>query len=177
LETRAVTSTNYRSVPDQVKVNRRRKDVLVTTKYEGDSELMATDGETLLNFLMPDAIEDLEKNQEVLPRAAVVTEGGELRMIEAPDDPEAAPQEAFEALCDQIRRGSYRSAGLCFDIHFVREDVDHHSDGIRVYLETKDGAAMNVFLPYEHPEGGEVKTGELFATEGKARIFGEDAEA
>ena len=143
----------------------------MTTRYEGDSELMAKDGETLLNYLMPGAIEDLEKSKEVLPRAAVVTEEGEIRMIEAPEDPETAPQEAFGALCDQIRRGSYRAAGLCFDIHFVREDLDQRSDAVRVYLETKDGAAMNVFLPYEQPDGGEVKTGELFATEGKARIF------
>jgi hypothetical protein len=132
---------------------------------------MATDGEILLNYLMPDAIEDLQKNREVLPRAAVVTGTGEIEMITAPEDPDAAPQEAFEALCDQIRKGSYRSAGLCFDIHFVREDLDHHSDAVRVYLETSDGAALNVFLPYERKEGGPVKTGELFATEGQARIF------
>lgn len=145
----------------------------MTTRYEGDSELMAADGETLLNYLMPDALADLEKNEEVLPRAAVVTEDGEIQMITAPEDPDASPQESFEALCDQIRKGTYRSAGLCFDIHFVREDVDHHSDAVRVYLETKDGAALNVFLPYEQPEGQAVKTGELFATEGKPRIFTE----
>ncbi len=143
----------------------------MTTKYEGDSELMAQDGETLLNTLMPDAIEDLQKNQEVLPRAAVVTEDGEIKMIEAPEDLEVAPEKAFGALCDTIRKGPYRAAGLCFDIHFVREDLDQRSDAVRVYLETRDGAAMNVFLPYEQPEGGEVKTGEIFATEGKARIF------
>ncbi len=134
----------------------------MTTRYEGDSELMAEDGETLLNHLMPGAIEDLEQNREVFPRAAVVTADGEIReirTISAPDDPEVSPQEAFEALCDQIRKGAHRSAGLCFDIHFVREDVDHHSDAVRVYLETRDGAALNVFLPYEHPEGKSVQTG------------------
>ncbi len=147
----------------------------MATNYDGDSEMMASDGESLLNFLMPDAIEELEKNDDIVPRAAVITASGEVRLLEAPENSSSDPDEAFEALCHLIRKGDYRAAGLCFDIHFVREDVGHRSDAIRVYLETTDGAAMNVFLPYERPKDGKVATGELFATEGKARIFGGDA--
>jgi len=143
----------------------------VSTQYTGESEQMANDGEELLNFLMPDAVESLEKNGEVLPRAAVVTPEGEIRLIEAPEAADRSPEEAFAGLCDQIRKGGFRSAGLCFDVHLVREEADEHSDAIRVYLETNDGAVMNVFMPYETSESGEVVTGEIFATEGEPQIF------
>lgn len=143
----------------------------MSTQYTGESEQMARDGEDLLNFLVPDAVEALEAEGEVVPRAAAVTPEGEIRLVEAPDLPEHSPEEAFAELCGRIRKGGFRSAGLLIDVHFVREDAGDRSDAIRVYLETNDGEAMNVFLPYERSDSGEVTTGEIFATEGEPQIF------
>jgi len=116
------------------------------------SELQ-NDGEELLNFLVPIALRRLKADGAFAPFGAVVQKDGGVEPVEAAGTvaANAEPDEVFAKILSSIRSdaldGKFRSAGLCADVHVVREEEDEHTDAIRIYLERKDGEAMDVFLP------------------------------
>ena len=138
------------------------------------------DGESLLGFLVPRieaflADEDLE---EVVPFGALLREDDEVVAMEADleEDESPEPEEIFEALCAAIREqvasdAECRAAAVCADVHVVREDIDLHSDAVRIFLETRAGEALNVFLPYRFKDEGGVETGEMFAVPAEPFLF------
>jgi hypothetical protein len=138
------------------------------------------DGEELLNFLVPLAFSRLEADGELVPFGAIVlTEGGVEPVEAAPGTAVTKePNEVFSSILESIRgdaeSGKFRSAGLCADVHLVNEEDETRTDAVRVYLERRDGEAMNVFLPYETgPDGGFVR-GQIFAVEAQAKLFMKD---
>jgi hypothetical protein len=145
----------------------------------GDEELQ-NDGEELLNFLVPIAFQRIGADGTFAPFGAVVLTEGGVEPVEAvgPADTETAPDEVFTQILETIRsdaeQGRFRTAGLCADVHVVREDEDDHTDAIRIYLERRDGEAMDVFLPYSPGADGEIEKGQIFAVEAEARLFFKD---
>ena len=138
------------------------------------------DGEELLNFLVPIAFSRIEADGSFAPFGAVVLTEGGVEPVEATgDDPaEAEPDQVFATILEAIRAdaegGKFRTAGLAADVHVVREGDDHRTDAVRVYLERRDGNAMNVFLPYSEGEGGGIVKGEIFAVAAEPRLFVEE---
>jgi len=132
-----------------------------------------SDAENLLNQLVPDASESLEKEGEFPPFGAIVTGSGRLEPIVLKESPEwvrdAGPEEVFEKVIEVIRawpvEEGVRTAAVCTDVHVVNEELGVDSDAIRVFFEREDGEAMNVFLPYTREEDGGLRQGELFAVE------------
>jgi hypothetical protein len=148
-----------------------------------------SDAESLLNHLVPNASESIEKEGEFPPFGAIVTGSGRLESIVLKDAPEwvrdATPEEVFDRVLEVIRawprEEGVRTAAVCTDVHVVNEDLGVDSDAIRVFFEREDGEAMNVFLPYERGEDGTLTRGDLFAVETPALIHprpesGEEAE-
>jgi len=138
------------------------------------------DGEELLNFLVPVAFRRLEADGAFAPFGAVVLTEGGVEPVEAiGDDPaKAEPDQVFATILEAIRAdaegGKFRTAGLAADVHVVREEEDHHTDAVRIYLERRDGNAMDVFLPYSAGEEGGIVRGEIFAVEAEPRLFVKD---
>jgi len=135
------------------------------------------DGEELLNFLVPIAFQRLEADGEFVPFGAIVLTGGGVEPVEAAPGTVATkePDQVFAAILESIRGdaegGKFRTAGLCADVHLVNEEDDTRTDAVRVYMERRDGEAMDVFLPYEAgPDGGLVR-GQIFAVEAQPRLF------
>jgi len=135
------------------------------------------DGEELLNFLVPIAFRRLEADGDFAPFGAVVLDGGGVEPVdpETVGEPSEEPDEVFTAILDAIRAdatsGKFRTAGLCADVHLVREGEDLRTDAVRIYLERKDGEAMDVFLPYAAGADGAIERGEIFAVEAAPRLF------
>jgi hypothetical protein len=138
---------------------------------------LQNDGEELLNFLVPIAFRRLEADGEFAPFGAVVLTEGGVEPVESMGevDPSAEPDQVFAKILEAIRsdaeEGKFRAAGLCADVHVVREEEDEHTDAIRIYLERRDGEAMDVFLPYQAGEEGEIAKGQIFAVEAEPRLF------
>jgi hypothetical protein len=142
---------------------------------------LQNDGEELLNFLVPIAFRRIEADGSFAPFGAIVLTEGGVEPVEAVGaaDPDADPDRVFTQIIETIRsdaeEGRFRTAGLCADVHVVREEEDEHTDAIRIYLERRDGEAMDVFLPYSSGEDGEIVSGQIFAVEAEARLFIKDS--
>lgn len=65
-----------------------------------------------------------------------------------------------------------RASGICFDVRVTLPDQQHKTDAIQVSLEQLEGEAVNVFLPYEKKFWKRIRYGEMFASKGDVRIFG-----
>ncbi|MEN8150634.1 MAG: hypothetical protein ABFS86_12485 [Planctomycetota bacterium] len=135
------------------------------------------DGEELLNFLVPVAFTRLEADGEFVPFGAIVLAEGGVEPVEAAPgtaatkEPDEVFAEILESIRDDAESGKFRSAGLCADVHLVNEEDDTRTDAVRVYMERRDGEAMDVFLPYEAgPDGGFVR-GQIFAVEAQPKLF------
>ena len=135
------------------------------------------DGEELLNFLVPIAFQRLAADGEIVPFGAIVLTEGGVEPVEAEAGTTATkePDEIFVAILESIRAdaesGKFRAAGLCADVHLVNEEDETRTDAVRVYMERRDGEAMDVFLPYEAGPDGEFVKGQIFAVEAEARLF------
>jgi hypothetical protein len=143
-----------------------------------------SDAEELLNHLVPAAEDMIEKEGTFPPFGAVVSGDGRIEPIPVKDMnvplEDAEPDEVFVHLVETLKtgplKGTFRTLGLCADVHVVREELGVHSDAFRVFLERENGDAMNVFLPYEVREDGGILRGEIFAVEAEPMVFGPGAD-
>ena len=146
----------------------------------GQDGSMEEDGESILSYLVPQleaflADEDLE---EVIPFGVLLREDEEIVALEADleEHETPSPEEIFTALCAAIREqvaadDECRAAAVCADVHVVREDIDLHTDAVRIFIETRAREALNVFLPYVLGSEGGVELGEMFAVPAEPLLF------
>ena len=130
--------------------------------------------EQLLNFLLPVAEEELSREGEFYPCAAMVAADGELKSVTAPagEDPEVG--ELLVALHEELRAqaasGSIRASGIAADVTLTDPDSGETTDAVQLELDHADGDPVDIYVPYE-TSGSEVKFGELVSAAGREPIF------
>lgn len=136
------------------------------------------DLDSLLNFLMPFGRKMIEKYGEVYPCAVVVKQNGDMVPLSnetGKSDPTV--QEVMEVLlvglCRGAREREFRAVGLCLDVRVTNPQSGVKSDAVCASIETEDGTAMDIFLPYRSVSSGAFEYGEMFALEAQRRIFQE----
>ncbi|MBI3099617.1 MAG: hypothetical protein HYY93_15520 [Planctomycetes bacterium] len=138
----------------------------------------AEDLDLLLNFLMPFGRKMLEKYGEVYPCAVGMKQDGELVPLNSETGrSEPTVQEVMEVLLVGLTRGAreetYRATGMCLDVRVTLPETQVKSDAICASLESSDGRAIDIFLPYRSTTPGVFEYGEMFAAEAPRRIFPE----
>ena len=130
--------------------------------------------EALLNFLLPQAEERLNKDGEFFPYAATVAADGEVEAVatDLGDDPDVG--DLLVALHTQLgveaAQGSIRASGIAADVTLTDPDSGETTDAVQLELDHADAEAVDIYVPYESAAGG-VKFGELVAAEGRQPVF------
>ena len=130
----------------------------------------------LLNGVLPFAQQMLSEYGEFLPYGGALTSEGELIDIGASNEEEyPSSQELIDLMTESFQAmaesGEYRATAIVCDVRVVVPSTRNSSDAIRVLLDHVKGESVEVLLPYEAKEGGEISYGEMFAQKGEARIF------
>jgi hypothetical protein len=131
--------------------------------------------EALLNFLLPFAEDQLSRNGEFYPYAAVVDEKGDLAAVSAEageDQPDVSELLVMlhARLAEQAAEGSIRACGIAADVTLTDPDSGETTDAVQLELDHAEADAVDVYVPYESGGSG-VKFGELVAAQGREPIF------
>ena len=130
--------------------------------------------EQLLNFLLPVAEEQLSREGEFYPYAAMVAADGELKSVTtaAGEDPEVGELlvSLHEELRAQAAEGAIRASGIAADVTLTDPDSGETTDAVQVELDHADGNPVDVYVPYETAADG-VKFGQPVSAEGREPVF------
>ena len=128
----------------------------------------------LLNYLLPFAEEQLSRDGEFHPYAAMVAADGELRSVTAATGEQPEVADLLVALHDELRAqaadGSIRASGIAADVTLTDPDSGETTDAVQIELDHADGDAVDVYVPYETAADG-VKFGEPVSAGGRAPVF------
>jgi hypothetical protein len=129
--------------------------------------------EQLLNYLLPVAEEQLNKDGEFLPYAAMLDTEGEVKSVSASPGPEDVA-DVLLALHTELREqaagGAIVASGIAADVTLTDPDSGEVTDAVQLELDHTDTEAVDVYVPYTNAEAG-IKFGELVAAAGQAPIF------
>jgi hypothetical protein len=75
------------------------------------------------------------------------------------------------ALAAQAAAGTINVTGICLDVRVTPPGASAPCDAICVELQHREGQALDVFVPYELPGGGEVQFGQSFTAPGEQTMF------
>jgi hypothetical protein len=128
--------------------------------------------DSLLDILIRQAQELLEKHGEFYPFGAAVSREGDINLSSAYSGSERPESQAlidliYEGFGEARSQGEIRAVGVCFDVRLSGRDK---GDAIQVALEHSGADPVNVFVPYKKGRRG-PEYGELFATRGERHVF------
>jgi hypothetical protein len=129
--------------------------------------------EQLLNYLLPVAEEQLNKDGAFLPYAAMLDTDGEVKSVSAESGPEDVGDlllALHTELREQAAEGAIRASGIAADVTLTDPDSGDVTDAVQLELDHADTEAVDVYVPYANGEAG-IKFGELVAAAGQAPIF------
>ncbi len=132
--------------------------------------------ENLMNQVVPFAQQMLAKNGVFYPYGGVLTMMGEVELV-GTDDGHGHPasQELISALLTVFRQransGKCKATALVADVRALPADGDAETNAIRVSLEHASGLAIDVFVPYEIGNDGQIHYGKVFASQGERIVF------
>ena len=75
-----------------------------------------------------------------------------------------------EILEERAAEGHYRAIAIAADVHI--EHSDEETDAIQVGLENIGGYCVNVYLPYQRSDAGDVTVGEPVSAAREGTVFG-----
>ena len=131
--------------------------------------------EQLLHYLLPVAEEQLNRDGEFLPYAAILDADGEVSSVVAAEGEEPDIAELLLALHTELREqaagGTIRASGIAADVTLTDPDSGEVTDAVQLELDHADADAVDVYVPYETGTKG-IKFGDLVAAAGQAPIFG-----
>ena len=132
--------------------------------------------ETLMNHVVPFAQQMLGTHGEFYPYGGVLTPLGEIELIGTEDGhgqltSQAAISMLLTAFRERAISGICKATALVADVRALPEDAEEETNAIRVSLEHASGLAIDVFIPYEIGEQGQIRYGELFARQGERIVF------
>jgi hypothetical protein len=123
----------------------------------------------LLNVLLPFAQDMLAKNGEFFPFGAGIDLDGDARMLAGGTETERpASQDVIDTVVAGTRenRAKFRAFGLAADVRA------NGSDAIRIEVETADGAALTILIPYKKKRLGRgIEYGNMSVAAGTPRVF------
>ncbi len=136
---------------------------------------MTEDVRMLLNALAEVAGELLEKEGFFPPSGAVMTQDGEVNLLqphdgeegENPEDQIAVLQEAFR---EAAREGTIRACAFSVDVQVENPETEEENEAILVSAEIQEGEAFDIFLPYVVGDE-EVEMLQPFAMQRDAVVF------
>jgi hypothetical protein len=130
--------------------------------------------EQLLNFLLPVAEEQLSKDGEFYPYAAMLLADGALKSVTTAAGEEPEVPDLLVALHEELRsraaQGSIRASGIAADVTLTDPDSGETTDAVQLELDHADADAVDIYVPYE-TAGSEVKFGELVSAQGRQPVF------
>ena len=134
------------------------------------------DLDDLLNALLPFAKQMLEKYGEYIPFAAAMSASGEIASVGGDIGHEHPPsQEVIDFLTNTFRTqaltGEIKACGICIDSRVIPPGQNEKTDAILARLEHQDGETIDVYQPYRKTLLRKIKYGDLFASNGTARVF------
>jgi hypothetical protein len=132
---------------------------------------------SLLGTMLPFAQDMLAQHGEFYPFGATMSAAGEIKQTAASTGEEHPnSQELIELLVGayraQAKNKKVRAVGICLDVRTIAPGETEKTDAICARLRHSDSESLDVFLPYQKDEAGEITFGELFATQGDQDIFG-----
>ena len=140
-----------------------------------EARSMTEDVRMLLNALAEVAGELLEKEGFFPPAGAVMTQEGEVNLMqphdgeegESPEDQIALLRGAFQAAA---RGGTIRACAFSVDVRVENPQTEEENEAILVSAEIQEGEAFDIFLPYVVGEE-EVEMLQPFAMQREAVVF------
>jgi hypothetical protein len=135
------------------------------------SEPVQGDLDSLFNVALDAASEFLVKNGEFFPFGFSVGEDNEVVMFGAdPDLGEHPPStEVLRLLGEGARadRGRLRAVAFAVDV-----SLPDGGDAVRVELEHREGAVLEILVPYRRRRfGGKLTLGEMLVSEGHVQVW------
>ncbi len=132
--------------------------------------------ERLMNHVIPFAQQMLAKHGEFYPYGGVLTPLGEVELVGTEDGHGQPPSEELisallVAFREHANNGTCKATALVADVRALPENADGETNAIRISLEHASGLAIDVFLPYEVVDKGQVQYGEFFARQGERIVF------
>jgi hypothetical protein len=130
--------------------------------------------EQLLHYLLPVAEEQLNREGEFRPYAAMLDADGEMNAVVGADDDAPDVGDLLLALHAELReraaQGEIRASGIAADVTLTDPDSGDVTDAVQLELDHAETEAVDVYVPYETGTEG-VTFGELVAAAGQAPIF------
>src|SRR5262245_60157078 len=130
------------------------------------------DLDELLNAVLPFAQQMLGKRGQFHPVGASMRTDGEVALAASlPDEEEPTAQSVIDLLVEGLRKQALarqiRAALICYDGRVIPPGNVAKTDAICAQLEHESGECVAVFLPYRKTLFGQLKYGDLFASEGE----------
>jgi hypothetical protein len=132
--------------------------------------------EELMNAMLPFVEDMLAEQGEFYPYGAAMDEEGEIYAAAGFEDLEnPAAEEIIEIIRAGFREGAkagnLKATALFVDMLVEPPDDNEKVDAVAVFLDHRDNYSVVVFFPYVI-DSGEIRFGEIFASEGQHDIFG-----
>lgn len=129
-----------------------------------------------MNHVVPFAQQMLAKYGEFYPYGGVLTPLGEVELVGTDDGHGQPPCEevintVLAAFRERANNGRCTATALVADVRGLPSGTEEDTNAIRVSLEHASGLAIDVFIPYEMGEKGQITYGELFARQGERIVF------
>lgn len=106
------------------------------------------DFDGLFNSVLPFAERSLSQHGEFYPFGAVTTVDGKVEMRAAsPEFGDEHPKSA--AVLDLLHEGARSESGALRAVAFVADVHIEHGDAIRIELESAEGVAIHIVVPYK----------------------------
>ena len=144
---------------------------------DGPTEEHREDLDPLLDYLLPFAVQMIEKHGEFYPFGAIVRQDGQIASVGAvPDSEQPDTHQVLDLLQTAIHEGfvsGIRAAAICMDVR-VQLGSDAITDAIRVWMQHSAGEPLDVFMPYEKRRLRSPRFGDLQAVPADAPLFPAD---
>jgi hypothetical protein len=133
------------------------------------------DFDALLDFLLGFARKVLPSHGSFSPFGAMMTNDKRIQPTAAYEGDQGSAQGHADLLVEGMRTaadsGKIIASGNCADVRVKPPDGAALVDAVQVHLEHHNGECVDIFLPYEKTNTGELSYGKLFAAKATQRVF------
>ena len=131
--------------------------------------------DTLLNLLLPFALEMIERSQTFYPFGGFINQSGEFEQLSMEHIHNAEPKEIvntfLKAFEEGVRSGDYRAFGICALMRAELPGQQGKQNVIVVSMEDETAVAVDSYLPYDQNAEGAVTHGQLISELVEPTVF------
>jgi hypothetical protein len=136
--------------------------------------------DTIINALLPFALEMIGKSGTFLPFGGYINQAGTFEMLGVEHGEKTEPKDLVgmfrKVLEDGVRKDGYKAFGICAHMHAEIPGQTGKKDLIVTSMEHESGVAVDSYLPYERNADGEVVHGQLTSELVEPTVFQERAD-